>query len=847
MNLFISYSHEDDLYRKRLEVQLSMLERKGVVSSWTDREIIPGQEWGGEIDANLEDAGIVLLLVSPDFLGSNYCYEKEMERALEQHESGISMVVPIIIRPCNWEGAPFSKLQALPKEARAVSTWSNQDEAWLDIVNELKKTIDCAKTRLVGTVIQETIWEDSVSQEFSDWLNDTEIELKHRRVAKVALDDVFVLPDLKVLNDDMDNISLSKNARKILTEGPLALVFGDEQSGKTTLSKYYFKELINSGQWPILVRGEEIKSADVKRLIKESATRQYSEGFDYEKAKGKVLIIDNYSSNKLNKKYQNRLIENIKGAFDKVILIAIDSYQYVAPEIEALDGFSHYEILSFGNLKRTELIEKWVSMGAVEEIDEALLYSEVDEVKVKIEALTRGGILPSKPIFLLSLLQMFESVSPQKVELTSYGHCYQYLIYQALEKARVKNSEVDRYINLLTELACAQFNNNGLGLDVTQLDDFYKGYENKYLSLDKVKMFDVLIGSGILVRSNDRVAFKYSYIYYFFTAKKLAESFTNDQSARQSIQGLLKNLHREDCANIIIFITHHSKDDWVLDEIQLCLMELFNEYPEARLEKESLEFMIEFLNDIPELVIEHRKVEDERRKHDKNLEEVEQEINVANESGEDIEPTDILAKINRTFKGIEIIGQIIRNRHGSLGKDKLEQLANQAYGVGLRFLQFFLTISDASKEEVVKLIEHGLKENPSITNEKLEKEAKGIFLLLTYGAIYGVLKKVSMSLGAKEAEQIYKRIEDMSPSPAIKLINQAIYLQFNKNMDAKAIQALTNEFNKNPTCARLLKEIVIQHIYMFPVEYKQKQQIAEILNIPVAGQVMLGRQKSFKV
>jgi hypothetical protein len=199
------------------------------------------------------------------------------------------------------------------------------------------------------------------------------------------------------------------------------------------------------------VQGEEIKSADVNPLIKVSATRQYSEGFDYVNAKGKVLIVDNYSSNKLNKKYQNILIENIKGAFDKVVLIATDSYQYIVPEIEAFDGFSHYEFLNFGNIKRTELIEKWVSMGAVEEIDEAAFYSEVDDVKVKIEALTRGGILPSKPIFLLYLLQMFESVSPQKVELTSYGHCYQYLIYQALEKARVKNSEVDKYINLLTE------------------------------------------------------------------------------------------------------------------------------------------------------------------------------------------------------------------------------------------------------------------------------------------------------------------------------------------------------------------------------------------------------------
>ena len=118
---------------------------------------------------------------------------------------------------------------------------------------------------------------------------------------------------------------------------------------------------------------------------------------------------------------------------------------------------------------------------------------------------------------------------------------------------------------------------------------------------------------------------------------------------------------------------------------------------------------------------------------------------------------------------------------------------------------------------------------------------------MTYGAIYGVLRKVSMAIGSREAEEIYKNIECKFPTPAIKLINQAIYLQFNKSIDAKSLRALSEEFNKNPTCERILKEIIIQHIYMFPVDFKQKQQIAEVLNIPVADQVGLGMQKSFKV
>ena len=848
MNLFISYSHVDESHKDRLNTHLSTLKRNNVINAWTDNMIMPGQEWGEEINRNLEESEIILLLISPDFIASDYCYEKEMGRAIEKHSTKEAVVVPIIIEPCDWVDTPFSKLQALPKDAKAISLWGNHNEAWQNVIANLKKTITTVKdSKIDRAIIQDTIWSSVISYDFDIWLNDTEIELKHRKVDKVKLDDIFVTPDVKSLDEKIDVSQKAVNSRDLLIREVHLLIFGDEQSGKTSLAKYYFKELIKLEQWPVLVRGSEIKSADISKLLELKISDQYSKEFNYNECRYKTIIIDNFPNIKLNKKFQNKLIENIKNKFDKIIILSIDSFQYVVPEIEELDGFSHFELLSFGNVKRTELVEKWVSMGSIEEIDEVDLYSEIDEIKINIESITRGNILPPKPIYLLSLIQMFESTTPHKVELTSYGHCYQYLIYQALETARIRNSDIDKYINFLTEFGCAQFNNDGEGLSPAQLDSFNNEYEKKFISIGKDKVINDLVGSGILIEKNDLILFKYSYIYYFFTAKKLAESFSNDDEAKINIKGLLENLHREDCANIIIFITHHSKDDWVLDEIQICLMDLFSEYEEANLESNSLDFMTDFMNEIPDLVLEHRKVDEERTKHDTTLDTIEEETKKLQKAQDEMEPNDILAQINRVFKGVEIIGQIIRNRHGSLNKQTLEDLAEQAYGVGLRFLQYFLNLTDSSKDEVVQLIEHNLKENPSITNEKLEKEAKNIFMLLTYGAIYGVLKKISISIGSREAEEIYKRIEESSPSPATKLINQSINLQFNKNMDIKSIKTLADEFRKNPTCERLLKEIIIQHIYMFPVKYKHKQQIAEILNIPIENQILLGKQKSFKI
>jgi hypothetical protein len=127
ITLFFSYSHQDEALRDELAKHLSLLERQGVLSSWHDRQIAPGSEWAGQIDHYLEQAQIILLLVSSDFLASNYCYDIELGRALERHEAGEAVVVPVILRSVDWQGAPFRRLQALPKNGEPVTAWGDRD------------------------------------------------------------------------------------------------------------------------------------------------------------------------------------------------------------------------------------------------------------------------------------------------------------------------------------------------------------------------------------------------------------------------------------------------------------------------------------------------------------------------------------------------------------------------------------------------------------------------------------------------------------------------------------------------------------------------------------------------
>ena len=131
--VFFSYAHEDERLRDQLEKHLSILKRQGVISGWHDRSIGAGREWAGEISEHLESAQVILLLVSSSFLASDYCHDVEMKRALERHEKGVARVIPVILRPVDWHGASFGKLQALPKDGKAVTSWRSRDEAFKNV------------------------------------------------------------------------------------------------------------------------------------------------------------------------------------------------------------------------------------------------------------------------------------------------------------------------------------------------------------------------------------------------------------------------------------------------------------------------------------------------------------------------------------------------------------------------------------------------------------------------------------------------------------------------------------------------------------------------------------------
>lgn len=829
--VFISYSHADSHHKETLLTFLKPLVNQSIVELWSDRSLKPGDEWHQEIQCKLREHDYVLALVTPKFLASDYIQEHEVEPAIasEGHR-----VIPIVVETCSWLRTSLSNFQALPRDGKPVDQWPNTNAAWTEIAEELVDLLQgndgSSVQRLSKNPSNVATQAYRVSEPMTNWLDAIDLPLNHPHVGQLKLSHLFIVPKIRALNEDRSNLDETSEALSPAV-AKKKIIYGEEQSGKTALAKQLFLQHRASGRIPIYLSGGQLRNKNVQHWLLDAFNSQYeTKCASIEEIENVAVVLDDLDRCQLNRNATNNVLHTLNRHFEFVDILAADPYRYVSLDLDASEHFIEYEILPFGKKKRQEIVEAWASAGRQDQIIEEELYTRADALLDRLDSIVLRNVVPAWPPYILTILSLASGSSGKELELTAHGHCYQYLVYQALEKSAITSRELDKYMNLLTQLAGWVY--EGKPLDKAGVRDFFAQYNRIYLPIEEGDPIERLRQCLLLQEDSHGWRFRHAYIYYFFAARWIVESLA-PEDAQATVDYLLDNLYRQECANILIFVTHHSNSLEVLDKLELTLMEQFQGEVPAWLEAGELDFIEQFLNEIPELVIEKREVKEGRRKHAEHQETMERRAEEIDGHVEEMEPTDLLAQVTKVLKSLELVGQVVRGRAASLPRKKLYELVKEAEFVGLRFLRYFLGISEIGKEEILRSIEEVLREYPSLTNKELEAEARRSYLLLTYGVMFGVLRKVAASVGSAEAGVIYDDIEDSHPMPAVKLITEAIELQHRKRVDIERIRLLAREFQDNVACFRILQELVVQHTYMFPVSYKQKQQLAEVLKIPL--------------
>lgn len=253
LKLFVSYSHKDEAFREDLETHFTMLMRQGKISVWNDRKILPGGNIDNNIDIHLADSDIVIFLISPDFIRSEYCFSKELSDALDLHEEGRVQVVPIIIRPCDWMEAPFARLRVLPKDGLAITKWAPQEDGWLDVIGGLKPLIDSLLER------RRSVLENSITTK--------PLTIREHLYSEInRVERVFT--EGKACTGTSTGIDQLDDAIDGIHPGQLILVAGRPQSGKASLLLMMAASIAVSQKRPALYFSQKgSASAVIQRLV----------------------------------------------------------------------------------------------------------------------------------------------------------------------------------------------------------------------------------------------------------------------------------------------------------------------------------------------------------------------------------------------------------------------------------------------------------------------------------------------------------------------------------------------------------------------------------------------------
>ena len=851
LNLFISYSHKDESYVEELKSHLSPLERNGQLASWHDRALVAGDGLDEELLRQLHSADLVAFLISADFIKSVSCYENELVDTLIRSGHELVKIIPIILRECLWEKTAIGKFVAATKDGKAVTSYPDRDSAWVEVVQHIEKAAiklrdlqSSSKEQMDIISIQASF---EIKPSFQNWLDSTEVVFQHKIKENLLLRDIFVYPDVRGIRTNYDEFEEIQNSSFLvqvntITDG--VLIHGDEQSGKTSLIKTLIQEYHEQGFLPLFVDAKTISTSHPKRALDKPVREQY-ENLEWETFvsanKPRVLFLDNLHLIKLNANYLQKFLMAVNGSFNSVVLMADSSIKFDEHRMAGLAGYDQWEILPFGHVRRGELINRWNSLGQEETIDINVLHRQNDITTRHINSIIRRDLLPQKPIYVLTILQLLDSGTSTDFTLTSYGYCYQVLIQQALQKLGVRPQKFDLYFNYLSELAYYIFSLGSQALTKQQFDRFKGQYSDKFLLKSHDDILQTLHQAEILRSEEDRLLFSYRYIFYFYAAKYLADHLDN---VGKDIETLCEKMHTEKNANILIFLMHHTRDQRVIDDVLLRASVIFDGLIPAKLDKAETNHILEFVESVPDLVIEHKDVESERRQALEREDVIESELNALNEEEEVFEANELLADIVRSARMIDVVGQILRNRSGSLHKRQLTELATSGFEAGLKFLAFWLDITKHEKKDLISYITEELKEQLQGDEDKLRKAAVRMYLSLSYGICLSVIHRIANSLGSEDLIEIFEILEKEQPkSIAVRLINVVIRLEYTKSIPKNKINRLNADLDSNPIGRRLLQELVIHHLYLNEVPLPEKQWISSKLGIPMSTQRLMDARK----
>jgi hypothetical protein len=721
-------------------------------------------------------------------------------------------------------------------------------------------------------------WKTIVRPDYLEKIFDMGSGFTHPRIDNVSLKDLFVVPYFKKVMYDQDSkkrFDVVLNSDEIISKKigvPLKIaLFGADNSGKTTIAKWYYKKLYDIGCVPLFISGtklNDIRIKKIKKIFQDEFDLQYFntnnisiDDFDDDRI---VIIIDDLHKTRLsNSKHKFNLITNIHKYFQNVIVIGNDLMQYETFTTKT-DGvknpfelFDNYHLLEFGPKLRYDLITKWNLLG-----NELFYPNEMirlnNDTESHVNSIIGNNFVPSYPVYLIIILQARETLSANKPEYSLHGFYYELIINEALNKAVTDKKDISLYYNYITEYAFYLFDHK-VRLESLPTADFIK-YHNRYcadyqIDVDYQNILQILIKSKLLKSDGTTVSIAYKYVYYFFVAKYLANHVSTDE-IKNKIKLLCERVYRDEFANIVMFLTHLTKDQFVLNQLITNSQLLFKEFKPVRLEEDVL-FINDMVKRLPEQIYEPvdiAKIKEEELKDNEEQERQEKEFDLSKGVGdydinEDISMIDVVSMLIKAIKTIEIIGQVTKKYWGELKAEQKYYLTEETYMLGFRTQGFIYSLLRSDTDMVVGHIKYLIKKahhKKQLSKLEIEKASKDFIFGLSVMLSFGITKRIGNAIGYEKLSKTFESVLEKHSYNSVKLIDASIKLEYNKTFPWDNIKLLSKETEDHFLAHSVLQKLVIDYLYIYYTTVEEKQKICAALGIRIDQQRLIDMTSTIK-
>lgn len=678
----------------------------------------------------------------------------------------------------------------------------------------------------------------TVRDDYYSELQTIEAPFSHPMKNELLLNDIFVYPDLEhsFIKDKVEYDDYVDAEEVIHSTKSVFFIEGSAQSGKSSLLKKYFLDFDSQGKYPIFLHGSDIQHTNIDRVIKKSFKRQYSKGEYtlYEQADpgSKILLIDNIESSSLNYESIQTLIARYQQLFSKIIITCMP-VEKVQDLLFDKETSLRMRIRALGFKKRDTLITKWHFIGTdplTRDISEIEKQSKL--VFDEITGMLGKQLVPSYPIFVLTMLQGLSATSTYDLSKTTYAYCYSIMITASLVRAGVDKTQVEELKSFLMGFAYYVYdkaNSNVVPSD--EFDLYYNEHKKLFIyniSLDKTIQY--LQDANLLVKDcDDCYMFSYKYVYLFLVAEKISIKLTNGE-ANHIVVDLCNNIHDDTAANILIFLSYHSKSKLLIDELQIASLMPFDDTKELTLKVNdhifgSLSDVVaslptdNMIKDVDHNDYRTRKLEVQDR-HTYNS------TNIA-----EVDESELYMEFNKSVKIVRILGQIVRSQKSGFAKNDIMGLIKDAFSVTFRSIEYYHQLIVNGKSDIIDyfLEENSTKRYQLDKQQIIERVSKFLYVVL-YRILLSCFSNLALSVGMTDKNGIYDEIAKDIDTPAAKLVAFTIKTYYGR-LKFNELQELWDEFKDNQIALHILKLRVLSYVYNNNVSFQDKQKISQVCGL----------------